>query len=284
MALIRYPGSKEKLTRAIWELFPRGMQFPLESMHVDTSKWRYIEPFFGAGAVGFRTMRWLPQSCGVWINDIDRGIAALWQTVRDASGWLIERVHAFEPNTTWFEKFKAEDGDPSIPDPQAGFRKLALHRMSFSGLGCKAGGPIGGREQNGSHDIGCRWSPDAIEKDIRRLSARMRAIHNLEITNTDFREVLAATRETDFIYLDPPYYDQGPNLYKHSMTHEDHEELADILRHIESQWVLSYDDNSTIRELYRWAQIDTLETKYTIATAKETRRKNCEILISPCPA
>jgi DNA adenine methylase len=85
-----------------------------------------------------------------------------------------------------------------------------------------------------------------------------------------------------FIYLDPPYYEKGAQLYKHNMSPEDHEDLATRLQACKAQWLLSYDDHPRIRELYDWAQIEPVFVKYSNAVCKTDKRpKNQEIVIRP---
>jgi len=43
-----------------------------------------------------------------------------------------------------------------------GFKKLAIHQISYSGLGTKSGGPLGGKSQESIYKIDCRWSPKHI--------------------------------------------------------------------------------------------------------------------------
>ena len=60
------------------------------------------------------------------------------------------------------------------------------------------------------------------------------------------------TEAVDLVYLDPPYYGKGRDLYANYYTPEDHAALADFLRTEASfNWVLSYDDLPEGRELYR---------------------------------
>lgn len=83
MPLIRYPGSKEKLAADLWRLFPQEATLRLWS---HCHKWEYREPFFGAGAIGFRILDQLDRRCRVWINDADADIVMLWKSVRDV--WI----------------------------------------------------------------------------------------------------------------------------------------------------------------------------------------------------
>ena len=106
---------------------------------------------------------------------------------------------------------------------------------------------------------------------------------NLRITTRDFYHLLLDDRANIVVYLDPPYYEKGADLYKVDMEEEDHIRLANRLKQLKhTKWFLSYDDHPFIRELYAWANIEELEITYTTAVARNgTRPKNQEILITP---
>jgi len=82
---------------------------------------------------------------------------------------------------------------------------------------------------------------------------------------------------------------KAPNSYKHSMTLEDHERLAVLLRKCRASWVLSYDDHPVVRDLYSWAQVEPVRITYTTAVRRKNsndvgipgQRKNSEVIIFP---
>lgn len=137
------------------------------------------------------------------------------------------------------------------------------------------------------------WARDAInsphyfaEKVPRSIETEEWSFdRSLEWINETVAEDESDVPETCFIYLDPPYYDKGPELYKFSMSHDDHVRLANALRNCKASWVLSYDDTKVIRELYSWAKFIELRAfenmKYTIATQVGGQRpKNKEVAIT----
>lgn len=279
MALIRYPGSKEKLSQQIWKLFPDCLQLRLWQSGVHTE---YREPFFGAGAIGFKVLVTLGGRGSVWLNDIDEDLVCLWRSVKDEPHRLCRLITDFTPSVEAFYDFKERDGRGDCDPVERGFRKLALHRMSVSGFGAMSGGPIGGRtQQTSAYQVGCRWTPSTIKRDVFRLSRILRRFDNLRITCMDFEALLVNGGEDVFVYLDPPYYEKGGQLYKHSMTDADHARLAAALREAESHWVLSYDDHPRVRELYSWAKFTELEVTYMNAVTKGKRPKNKEVAITP---
>lgn len=239
--LIRYPGSKDK-----------HLKF-LESYLQQAEITRTVfEPFSGTAAITFHLLK--NESVDYYhINDIDPGIAALWNVVKHTPVDFIKRIHAYTPNVDDFYAFKADLGDGE--DEQA-FRKLVLHQTSYSGLGAKAGGPLGGKNQLSKYGVDCRWSPTRLEKNILACSELLNSAEGI-ITQGSWEAVISAANERQgFIYLDPPYFNQGTALYAHGGL--DHAELANQLQ-LSKDWVVSYDDTPEIRELYKWATVKRLD-------------------------
>lgn len=280
MALIRYPGSKDRLYSQIWSYMPDGVRF---GSGFFSGINEYREPFFGAGAVGIRLMGHLNSDCSIWLNDRDYYIASLWNAVRQQPRELAELVRGFTPTKEKFFEFKAREMAGALSDPVvAAFEKLAIHQISFSGLGPMAGGPLGGVDGNSEYPIDCRWNVPRILEDIQELNGLLTEFKRLRITCRDFAELVACDNPRAFIYLDPPYYAKGEELYKHSMGDADHERLARALRGTKASWLLSYDDHPRVRELYAWCEIKPIAIKNTIAIATGFNRpKNHEIVIMP---
>lgn len=281
--IIRYPGSKAKLHRRIVRMLNGKSPCDAECgpLYSSARQLVYCEPFFGSGAIGWRVMRGLPSRCTAVINDADPGMAALWSAVRDSPAELIGMVTAFRPTADAFFRFKERDGKEGIDPVVRGFEKLALHQMSFSGLGYKAGGPLGGKSGRTEYNPECRWRPGKIAHGIRRCHVHLTRL-NAQVHNEDFERTLSRLHGNVIAYLDPPYFVQGPSLYKHAMTENDHVRLSQALRSASYSWVLSYDDCPDIRDLYSWAEITSFEMVPTIQTSRgPTRRKNSELLITP---
>lgn len=275
--MIRYPGSKDKIARAIMARFPDPLRL---GGLFSQPRLEYREPFFGAGAVGFSVMRVLVPQHTAWINDRDYGMRCLWQTVYDVPRELADRVRSFVPAVETFYRYRDEDGRRDLEPAEIGFRKLVLHQTSFSGLGVRAGGPIGGREQSSTYNVDCRWNASRLCRDIATKHQELRRLSRVQITARDFAALIDGAPPHAFIYADPPYVEKGAELYKHSMTESDHRRLAVSLYNCRAPWVLSYDDHPLVRELYAWARIEHVELTYTTAVSTTKRRKNSEVIIS----
>jgi len=283
--IIRYPGGKGKLTDRIIGIIKRYVDSQKGQIH-------YIEPFFGSGAIGLALL----PLCNVqtaYFNDIDPGIAALWRTIKFQPEKLIERIQNFCPTVEIFHTYKKILIEQSVnidlsPENDEivdiAFKKLAVHQLSFSGLGTKSGGPIGGNEQKSDYKVDCRWSPNSLVPNIRRIH-RLLNERRIEIRNRQFNLSLTDEKNT-FVYLDPPYYIKGPGLYQFYFDRRHHELLAKILKTYQNPWLLSYDDCAEIRYLYSFAHIEKVSLNYSIngATSKNelliTSKENSYLLES----
>jgi DNA adenine methylase len=282
MSFFRYPGGKSKLRDVI-----------VRKLLAVPGCTEYREPFFGGGCVGIKVLSDCPWFSSVHINDRDPGIYCLWATLLDNPRLLVDRINRFTPSVDQFDLFKHELTTccPDTNDVNCiadyGFMKLAIHQLSYSGLGTKSGGPLGGREQKSRYHIGCRWSP-------RSMISKINAIHSIlsgrdvVCSNADFASVIDAPGDRVLMYLDPPYFVKGNDLYQHGFTESDHQRLARSLKETEHGWVLSYDDCEFIRDLYSWADIqNTKEVSYSITatldsqTGSRASRTKSELLISP---
>lgn len=257
MALLRYPGGKSRLAAALLEIL-----HPEEGIE-------FREPFFGGGSVSLQLLNRSPCSLRpFWINDVDPGVFSLWNAVLQDPEGLRGRILALEPTERAFTD--ARDlllSGVAAPGTDLGFAKLVANRLSYSGV-AEMGGPL--------KDIGCRWNAKRLAEEV--LFLHMRFAQRTRCTSLDFEEVLRAPGSC-FIYLDPPYWEAGPQLYAKSFQREDHERLARVLRDVSQPWLLSYDDHPEIRRLYDWAFIGEIATTHDMSNKGKKR----EIYVTPRP-
>ena len=282
--ICRYPGGKAKFGKLIVD----RLSVPVESR-------QYREPFFGGGSIGINFLANNPHVKRAWINDKDAGMACLWTAVIRLPEQFKDRVMGFTPSVPAFFQFREEllavagmpDSDERLVD--VAFKKIAIHQISYSGLGTKSGGPLGGVEQKSDYKIDCRWSPKYICGKIDKLHSQFSRVEfqGGGCTNLDFAEVIEGGDGTPaLIYLDPPYYVKGNALYQHGFTEEDHRRLANCLDKCPHRWLLSYDDCQPVRDLYQWASVESLNVNYSITalknkeTGERTSRTKPELLIT----
>jgi len=265
MSFFRYPGGKKKLKE---QIVPKLIRLSKGCS-------QYVEPFMGGGSITVEILKKF-SIFKYWLNDIDVGISSLWNSIIFNPAELKKLVISFIPSTEKFYEYKEYFLNDPLPSVDTGFKKIALHQISYSGLGVKSGGPLGGRNQLSKYTIGCRWSPYYICKQIDYFHNLLYPLHkNIIISNLDFEQLFINNPLKSVYYLDPPYYVKGSELYQHSFLIEDHERLANLLKKTEHNWLLSYDDCPEIRELYSWAKINSIDVTYSINTVNIKR----EVLI-----
>ena len=267
--ILRYPGGKKKVAK-----FLAPVLVPCDELR---------EPFFGSGAVTFEALTKPNPPKRVWINDIDLGIAALWTTVIRHPDQLAALVESFRPSVASFKDFKESllDPDAVLSDADRGFRKLAVHQMSYSGLGTKAGSPIGGWDQekvSKAYTVECRWNSRKLVLDIARAHRLLQGrVHENRCTSYDALDVIQAPGDDVVLYMDPPYVGAGQSLYQHSYTEPGHRGLAEALLNSPHRWLLSYDDHPLVHSLYSSVRVQPVSWAYTI-NSKEGN-KGQELLI-----
>lgn len=261
-SLLRYPGGKSKLRKAFVGRI-------LEHWS-DEGDSEYREPFLGGASVALAV---LSDPCvkKAWLNDYDPAITALWMAVQSRPGELCKAIRSCKPSTGEFYRLKdyfltTMVADLRSADPvELGAAKLFLHRISHNGNGAMSGGPQGGR--NGGDKILARWNPEALCRLVPVLH-RLLSAKDVRITSLDFETVIAAPGNC-VCYLDPPYYEMGPQLYQHAFGDQDHLRLRDALRRCNQPWVLSYDDNPYIHRLYDFASIVSPKPKELVITPRD---------------
>jgi len=141
------------------------------------------------------------------------------------------------------------------------------------------GGPIGGLEQKGKWKVDARYNKEALIDRIDKISLyRDRiAVHNMDAIKF-LRQVVEKSDapEETLVYLDPPYFVKGSELYLNHYQYKDHVLLA---RYIQDQtsfkWVMTYDDVPEIHELYS----DKQSMQFSLRYCARTKRAGRELLI-----
>ncbi|NJK44657.1 MAG: DNA adenine methylase, partial [Pleurocapsa sp. SU_196_0] len=114
-----------------------------------------------------------------------------------------------------------------------------------------------------------RFTDSSIER-VAQLPALLR---DVRITNLDYREVVQATGEDTFVFLDPPYLSATKSkLYGKSgdlHTGFEHASFAEVLRSSGHQWLVTYDDCDEIRRNFAFARLEAWELQYGMNNYKQ---------------
>lgn len=122
--------------------------------------------------------------------------------------------------------------------------------------------------------FGCSKKPLYRSKDY--LSVISDRLKNVLIENKDFEDLIKVyDRPSSFFYLDPPYH-TTEKYYDIEFTEDDHKRLALQLSQIQGKFLLSYNDDTFIRELYKNYTIVSLSRNNNMSSGsfKELLVKN----------
>jgi len=266
---LRYPGGKGKLAPFVKRLMEANGLLDGE----------YVEPYAGGAGIGLELLVQEYVS-RIHINDISRPLIAFWTAILDHTERFVRMVRDTSLTLRSWDKQKKILGHPGDHDDLAlGFATFFLNRTSRSGI--LNGGVIGGRDQTGRWKIDARYNANELIHRIESI-ARMRS--RIEVSRLDavkfLRRKLEKLPEKTLIYLDPPYYDKGKDLYYDFYQPEDHEDIASFVQNriTRQKWIVSYDNVKEIRDLYA----DCPGISYGLGYSARVARDGSEVMFF-CP-
>lgn len=235
---LRYPGGKGSLAPYFKALLAAQPE-PCET---------FVEPFAGGAGAALRLL--IDDTVErIVLNDIDPAIAAMWRAmVNDSERFarLIETAPITIDDWRAHKATHAKRSDGSVSDLELGFSTFYLNRTNRSGI--IDAWPIGGLAQAGAWKLDCRFNRASLAAKVRLIGQLQ---HRITITQEDGAELVRRLSDpTTFIYADPPYLVKGSDLYLNAMTWADHCGLADVFAASSAPWLITYDRDPRIRELY----------------------------------
>lgn len=263
---LRYPGGKTRVAKDLVNLFPSFTE--------------YREPFLGGGSVFFQTITDAnPEKC--WINDLNSDLYLFWDSVKNSIEDLVKeivrlRAKYYGRGKELYLHLKQQSVTHSPLDSAVRF--FILNRITYSGLTDSGG-----------------YSNESFEKrftlsSIHKLMEVSCLLEGVEITNSDYSDMLSIPGKDVFLFLDPPYYSPrnsklyGVNGSLH--TEFDHYRFVETVQDCKHQWLITYDDDPLIRELFKDYRIMDLNLQYGMSQSNGSAKIGKEIIITnyePCP-
>lgn len=239
---LRYPGGKGKLAEYIKQVLRVNELFDGE----------YVEPYAGGAAVALELLLCEYVSV-IRINDVSRPIYAFWKSVLDNTDAL-SRLVVDTPLTvrSWDKQKLIMRNARDYDNLSLGFATFFLNRTNRSGI--LNGGIIGGRDQEGPWKIDARYNRREL---VRRIEAIAAVKKRIKVTRLDalrfIRDGVGKWPDRTLLYLDPPYFVKGRDLYYDFYEPDDHKAVATFVTKdvIRQKWIVSYDNAPQIRSLYR---------------------------------
>lgn len=238
---LRYPGGKAKLAEFVKSIFDKN----------ELIGGCYVEPYAGGASVAL-SLLFNNYASKIIINDFDKSIFAFWHSVINETDELCKMITDTKVSmTTWKQQKQIQKQKEEAPLLLLGFSTFFLNRTNRSGI--INAGVIGGNEQKGNYKIDARFNKTELVKRIQQIGKLENRImlYNLDAIKL-IKKISKRLPEKTLIYFDPPYYLKGKELYVNHYKHDDHLLVSKMINGIaEHKWLVSYDNEKEIRNLYK---------------------------------
>jgi len=150
-----------------------------------------------------------------------------------------------------------------------GFATLFLNRTNISGI--LNAGPIGGREQAGKDKLDARFKKSILKDKIITIAEEKQKISLYNLDVFDFIGNVLPEYESNQLFLnfDPPYVKKGQGLYLNHFSPEDHRRLRDKVSECKHHWIVTYDYNERILDLYSSFNYERIQLNHSAGTMKK---------------
>jgi len=278
--LVKYRGGKSK-------------EIPYIEKHVPDFNGRYIEPFFGGGALFFYLE---PQKA--IINDINsklmdfyKGVKSDFETLRKE---LFEIEMIYKTNRDKFEEQKAKEPTERVHDEN----EILYYRIRemFNGLKEKKYSDallyffINKTAYSGMVRYNSRGEFNVPYGRYKNLNTKLvtkahnQLLTNTEMYNADYKNIFKLAKEDDFMFLDPPYdcvfSDYGNVEYKDGFNEENHIELANAYKELNCKALMVIGRTPLTEELYGDMIVEEYRKSYAVNIRNRFKAEANHILVS----
>lgn len=253
LSVLRNPGGKSKLANYIFS-------------HINMKKTdKLISPYIGGGSVEFSLLE-----AGIFkelvINDYDFGVYSLFELIKRFPEALTLEIRSRDITHDDYIKarkiIKSDYVNCDLFD--AAWSLLLVNRLAYSGI-YKAN-PLGGM-RGSKEKLLSRWNPEDLCKRIATLHS---LADRFSVYNNDALEFIEEQYwdSSSTIIIDPPYFEQGKNLYLHYYTEEDHISLQQLLESLYTGFpcadlLVTYDDVPFIENIYEYPDIKHIKRRFS---------------------
>ena len=261
---LRYPGGKGRLGSWFSEIIDNN----------NMKDFTFVEPYAGgAGAALYLLVN--KKVKNIILNDVDPVIYCIWWSILNDKDRLVSMIRG--ANLTMDEWRKQREivkrGDTS-DKTLLGFAGFYQNRTNRSGI--INGGVIGGLKQEGNYKLDARFNK---EKLIGRIEVISNFSDKITLSNHDAIGFIKSNKvefkDNCLLYLDPPYFNKGWQLYRNFYDVDDHRKVSDILKEVDCPWVVTYDNCKEIKSLYGWAESHDFNLRYSVHDARPIGKEIC---------
>lgn len=262
---LRYPGGKGKLSYYLKEVIK----------HNSLLDCHYIEPFAGGAGVALELLM-QEYVRKITINDYDPAIYSFWHSILNNCDEFCDMIENTEITMeTWYQQREILRSNNYDNRLNLGFAAFFMNRTNRSGI--LNAGVIGGKEQAGKWKLDVRFNKPDLIKRIKKIAGYKDRIF---IKNEDTLDLLInlslKPHENTFMYLDPPYYVKGQELYRNFYEHQDHVDIKNqLIKMPVLHWVATYDNTKEIKEIYKDQKVMDFDLQYSA----QSKRVGSEVMI-----
>lgn len=261
--ILKWAGGK---TQMLSELIPK----------VPASYGRYIEPFFGGGAMFFAL-----QPENAVIADSNPELINMYRQVASNVEDVIKYLRTYENTSEMFYAVRSLEWT-ALPKAEAAARTIYLNRTCFNGLYRV------NKQGRFNVPFGRYKNPKICDEEGLRVASEV--LKKAEILCGDYILVLEHYAQPgDFVFLDPPYlpiseYSDFKRYTKEQFYEEDHIELAKMVMTLHERGchiILTNSNHPLVHELYAPFTIEVIQTKRHISCNGSTRKGEDVIVTIP---
>ena len=254
---------------------------------------RYIEPFFGGGALFF----YLEPKRAI-INDINSKLISFYLGVKNNFETLknelteIEKIYTI--NRRWFEELKSQTPNKRVEDENEPlyyqirdmFNELSekkysdtllyffINKTAYSGM----------IRYNSKGEFNVPYGRYTNLNTSLVTKSHTNLLSNTEIYNLDYSDIFKMATEDDFMFLDPPYdcvfSDYGNIEHKDGFSEKNHIELANQFKQLKCKALMVIGRTPLTEKLYGDFIVDEYGKSYSVNIRNRFKSEASHILIS----
>lgn len=262
--LVKYRGGKSK-------------EIPYLIKHIPEFKGRYIEPFFGGGALFF----YIEPEKSI-INDINKKLIDFYRDVKDNFVQLrheLDEIECiYEKNRVEYETRKKLNPTERVEDGNEDFYYFMRNEFNkdFSDryLSSTLYFYINKTAYSGMIRYNSKGEFNVPFGRYKNFNTKLVAnehhllMQGAQIFNEDYSEIFKMARKDDFIFLDPPYdcvfSDYGNEEYKDGFNVDAHVKLSEDFKKLKCKAMMVIGKTELTDGLYKKMIIDEYDKSYSV--------------------